>query len=109
MLGVTLGGFRGMMRRVVRVSVRDLRVVRGRGVITSVMMLLCLTMVLGRVIVMLGSLAMMLHCMLRHVDLRGRPRLRERTTNVCSVAFESARYQHSTVSLEYQSDIVTGV
>lgn len=109
MLGVTLGCFRGVVRRVMRVSVRDLRVVRCRGVITRVVMLLCFTMMLGRVIVMLGSLAMVLHCMLRHVDLRGRPRLRERTTNVCSVAFEGTRYQHSAVSLEYQSDIVTTV
>jgi hypothetical protein len=63
---VVLGGFGSMVRRVSVVSVSYVRVVGCCFVIASFMMASSFAMVVGRALVMLGSLAVMMRRFLRH-------------------------------------------
>jgi hypothetical protein len=66
--GVSLGGFRGMVRRMMMMAVGDVRVMRGEVMIFFFVMLRGFAMMTGRVLMMLGSLVVMLDCMLGHVS-----------------------------------------
>jgi hypothetical protein len=63
---VMLGGFCGVVGRMGVVSVGYMRVVGGRFVIAILMVLSSFSVVVGGVLVMLGSLAVMMRCFLRH-------------------------------------------
>ena len=102
MFRVALGRLGGVMRRVMRVTVRDMGVVRRRVVLARVVVLRRFVMVLRRVFVMFGGLAMMLHCVLGHVRLRGNPPRREGMTSACSVGRFRRTYQHGAVSIAYR-------
>jgi hypothetical protein len=62
-LDVQFGGFGGVMGGVVRVSLRRVRVVSGRLVVPSLVVLSGLVMVLRGVLVVLGRFTMMLCCL----------------------------------------------
>jgi hypothetical protein len=69
--GVVFSGFFGVVSGVQRVPVRDVRVVRGLFVMFGVVVFRCLTMVLGRLLVMFRCLPVMISALvLRHVRLR---------------------------------------
>ena len=65
-LGVRLGRLGRMMRRVVRVPVRGMGMVRGRFVVTGVVVRGRLVMVTRRVLVMFRCFAMVVRCLLGH-------------------------------------------
>jgi hypothetical protein len=66
MLGVRLGGFRGMVRGVMKMPLGGVRVVRGRLVVSGFVVLCGFFMVTRRVLVVLGGLLMVLCCLLGH-------------------------------------------
>jgi hypothetical protein len=70
-----LARFSGVVRRMKRVSVRDVRVVSRLVMIVGVVMIRRMTMMLGRMLVMLGRLAMMLRALvILHRALLDAPR-----------------------------------
>ena len=58
-LGVMLGGFAGVMRRMQSMAVRDMRMVRGRFVISLLVVMSSFAVVLGCMFVVLGGFQMM--------------------------------------------------
>jgi hypothetical protein len=69
MLGVQFCGFAGVMRCVLRVTLRRVRVMRGSFVVSSFVLLAGFTMMSSRVLMMLCSLAMVIRCFLCHCNL----------------------------------------
>jgi hypothetical protein len=66
MLGVGLGGFRGVVRRVMKMPLGGVRVVRRGLVIIGFVMTCGFTMMTGGVFVVIGCLGMMLCCLFGH-------------------------------------------
>jgi hypothetical protein len=66
MFGVRLGGFSGVVRRVMMMAVGDVRVMRGNVVIFFFMVPRRFAVMMRREFVMLGSLLVMLHCVFGH-------------------------------------------
>jgi len=66
MLRVRLGRLRRVVHGVLRVPMRDMRVVRRCFVLASLVVLRGMAMMIGRVLVMLGGLMMVLRCLFRH-------------------------------------------
>ena len=64
MLGVQLGGLRGVVGRVVKVSLRGVGVMCGRFVIIVFVMFSGFAMMLGCLLMMLGCFVMVLGCLL---------------------------------------------
>jgi hypothetical protein len=66
--GVRLGGFSGVVRRVMMMAVSDVRVMRGNVMIFFFMVPRGFTVMMRREFVMLGSLLVMLDCVFGHMS-----------------------------------------
>jgi hypothetical protein len=82
-LDVVLSGFGCVVGRMGVVSLGYMRVVGGRFVIAILMVLSSFSVVVGGVLVMLGSLAMMMRCFLRHNVFLSLARGSEEQTSAC--------------------------
>jgi len=108
MLGVALGCLRGVVRRMMQVAMRDMGVMRGGLVVAGFVVLLGGLVVPRCMLVMLGGLAMMLDCVLRHGVPHGNGSVAEmRVNSVNTLVSMCVERRHGPVSLAYQAGIGT--